>query len=281
MAIQRGVSFTAREDEEEAEEEAKEERTTVRRRRVADRKGSRHSFAPDAIGLTNDGKRGFVGAQWWAKKGRGLLQQTRKRYPDATPEEILNLVLSQALSTVDWSDEDSLPAGAVMVRRRLRRMVDASFMGRKEEDVSETPRVRRRRSFVQRHVNGDDGEGDPEAATEEEDVNGDEVHTQTEGMPFAKITPRKIELPKDMAQRVAQADQASEEVDDEDEDAEDASEEVLEGEPVDEDDLDAAEEDEAEEDEPVDAEVVSQSEEAPSGGSKRGGARRSGARASD
>ena len=95
----------------------------------------------DTIGLTTDGKRGFVGAQWWSRSGRNMLAQIRRRHPSATPEEATALLLKQAVPSVDWEPEEGheLPRGAQMLGRRLRRLVEAGYMGR--EVQVETPPV--------------------------------------------------------------------------------------------------------------------------------------------
>jgi hypothetical protein len=92
----------------------------------------------DTVGMTTDGKRGYVGAQWWTRSGRNMLAQIRRRHPAATPDEAISLLLKQAVPSVDWEAE-TLPRGAQMLERRLRRLVEAAYMGR---DVpAQTPPV--------------------------------------------------------------------------------------------------------------------------------------------
>jgi hypothetical protein len=95
-------------------------------------------ISTDTIGLTSDGKRGYVGAQWWARAGRDHLNQIRRRHPAATPDEALSLLLKQTVPSVDW-DNAELPRGAQMLSRRLRRLVEASYMGREVD--ARIPRV--------------------------------------------------------------------------------------------------------------------------------------------
>ncbi len=107
----------------------------------------------DTIGMTTDGQRGYVGAQWWTRSGRSLLAQIRRRHPSATPDEALALLLKQAVPSVDW-EAGELPRGARMLERRLRRLLEASYMGR-EVEVSR-PVVHPKEAVP---PNTDDGEG--------------------------------------------------------------------------------------------------------------------------
>lgn len=153
----------------------------------------------DTIGITTDGQRGFVGPQWWSRSGREMLGKIRRRYPDATPEEALLLLLKQAVPSVDW-EADELPRGALMLSRRMRRLVEAGYMGR-EVEVS-TPAVRPQEAGPPA-----DGEGDE---AQEAVAGAVRAPRSPMGMPFAR-PPAGIEgrptppVPPDIAGSAAPA----------------------------------------------------------------------------
>lgn len=128
-------------------------------------------ISTDTIGLTSDGKRGYVGAQWWARSGRDALNQIRRRHPSATPDEALALLLKQTVPSVDWDNEE-LPRGAQMLLRRLRRLVEASYMGREETPApTDASEARQRRTSIPRAAAGEPPRGVPtEAASTDIDA---------------------------------------------------------------------------------------------------------------
>lgn len=185
LAIQSGVKAWRKD---KTSENVSEEPVVTRRRGVEETPASERAnrltrtFSSDTIGVTNDGERGYVGAKWWANTGRAVLVQTRKRYPAATPAEVLNLVLAQAVPTVDWTKPDAeIPRGATMIRTRMRRLVDAAFMGRQEENEAPARRTFRMRTA---EVAADAGE-ETQAA---------ESVAPTSGMPFSSIAGMEAKL---------------------------------------------------------------------------------------
>ena len=98
----------------------------------------RRSFGVDSIGLTRKGDRGYVGPQWWATRGREMLLAIRRRNPQATPQEVTQIILSQAVPRVDWTAEE-LPRGARILQERVGQKVEAAYMGRDAEEAPESP----------------------------------------------------------------------------------------------------------------------------------------------